>query len=530
MILVNQIRLPMQALPEKAKEIALAELKLKSEAVSWVQIHKVSVDARKSPPSFVYSIAVELKDRSQEGKYMGLGANVQVVCPQPFLPIQGEQDLQGPVVVCGLGPAGLFAALELAQRGFSPIVIERGPDMETRTKAVSRFEQGAELDENANIQFGEGGAGTFSDGKLVTRIKNPLCARVTEQLLLAGAPEDIAYKQKPHIGTDLLQQVFVNLREKLIKLGGTVLFETQLTGIVKRNGQVIAVKTTKGEFPCGVLVLAVGHSARDTFSQIHQSGLLLQAKPFSVGYRIEHLQSEIEKGLYHEAAGHPALPAAEYQLSTRVGDRGVYTFCMCPGGSVVAATSERGSVVTNGMSLHARNGLNANAAVVVGVNEQDFNQDPFKAIEFQQQLEKAAYKAGGGNYTAPAETVGSFLKDKGKLEIDKVLPTYARGVAPSHLSKLLPSHLSSAVQTGLRSFGRKLPGYTAKDAVLTGVETRTSSPVRIPRNDAKESTEILGVYPCGEGAGYAGGIMSAATDGVEVAKAIIEKYRSPENK
>lgn len=526
MIIVNQIRLPMQTKPEVAIEKAYRILKITSQQINWAQIHKVSVDARHKPPQFVYSVAISFKDTIKEVAYTGLGTNVQVICPRPFLPQMGQEKLKGNVVVCGLGPAGLFAALELAQQGFKPIVIERGPDIKTRAKAVLEFEQGGSLNTNANIQFGEGGAGTFSDGKLVTRIKNPLCARVTERLLSAGAPESIAYQQKPHIGTDLLQTVFVNLRKKLIEFGGEVRFNTQLIEIIHKNGKLQAVGTTKETIPCEVLVLAIGHSARDTFSQIHQNGLTLYAKPFSVGYRIEHLQSEIEKGLYHEAAGNPVLPAGEYQLSTHVQGRGVYTFCMCPGGTVVAATSEKGGVVTNGMSVHARNGKNANAAVVVGVTEQDFNNNPFTAIQFQQEIEQAAFKAGGGDYTAPAETLGSYLSDKGKLELDRVLPTYARGVVPYHLKKLLPNHLSSALQTGLRSFGRKLPGYDVNDAVLTGMETRTSSPVRIPRKEDKESTMISGVYPCGEGAGYAGGIMSAATDGVEVAKSIIEKYQA----
>lgn len=525
MILVHQIRQPMEAPPGQAVQKALSILRLSSADVQFAQVHKVSVDARRGSPLFVYSIAVALHAPAQEQRYEGRGATIQVVCPQPFAPRPGSQALPGPVVVCGLGPAGLFAALELAEAGFAPTVLERGPDMQARAEAVKKFEQGGELDENANIQFGEGGAGTFSDGKLVTRIRDPLCSRVTQRLLAAGAPQDIAYRQKPHIGTDLLRGVFTTLRQRLLALGGQVLFNTQLTGIVQQSGRITAVQTSAGALPCGALVLAVGHSARDTFAMLRRQEVELCAKPFSVGFRIEHLQSEIEKGLYHEAAGHPALPPGEYQLSAQVQGRGVYTFCMCPGGSVVAAASQQGGVVTNGMSLHARNGKNANSAVVVSVNGQDFGQDPFAAVAFQQQLEAAAFRAGGQNFAAPAETLGSFFNGEGQLALNRVAPTYPRGVVAANLGALLPQNLAEALRGGLRVFGRKLPGFTAPDAVLTGLETRTSSPLRIPRGETLESEQLGGLWPCGEGAGYAGGIMSAATDGVRVAAAIIEQYR-----
>ena len=440
---------------------------------------------------------------------------------------KGDKPLKERPVVVGLGPAGLFCALLLAQQGFAPIVLERGPEIERRMQKIEQFRNGGAFDANANIQFGEGGAGTFSDGKLTTRIGDSLCSKVTELLLEHGAPADIAWRQKPHIGTDRLQKVIVSLRKEIQRLGGEVHFDTQLTGLQIQNGMLKSVSTTQGEIPTQLLVLAVGHSARDTFEMLAENGFELQCKPFSVGFRAEHLQTEIEKSLYHDAAGHPALPHGEYQLSHHVGNRCVYTFCMCPGGQVVAAASEEGGVVTNGMSYHARDGKNANAAVVVSVDGNDFSQDPFQAIEFQRKLEQAAFAAGGKDYTAPAENVQSFLNAQGKLKIGAVEPTYFRGVQAYDLGSLLPQELADTLRTGLSAFERKLKGYTCKDAILTGLETRTSSPVRLVRGEDFQSTQLKGLYPCGEGAGYAGGIMSAAVDGLRVAQAIIAEYTPP---
>ncbi len=524
MLLVRDIRLPLSAGEQEAVAAALKKTGLPRSGIAKSGIAKLSVDARHGRPNLVYTVALELAEKGAERSFEHFAPYVSIAAPVDFKVQNGTQHLAHPPVVCGLGPAGLFAALLLARQGFCPVVLERGPAMEERTRCVEQFNKTGVLNENANIQFGEGGAGTFSDGKLTTRISDPLCAFVTKTLLQHGAPEDIAYKQRPHIGTDELRGVITSIRREIESLGGRVCFNTPLTGLSIENGVLRGVKTPDGEIPCEALVLAPGHSARDTFEMLGDAGFELHAKSFSVGFRAEHLQSKIERSLYHDAAGHPALVRGEYQLSHHVGSRCVYTFCMCPGGSVVAAASETGRAVTNGMSLHARDGRNANAAVVVSVNENDFGGDARKAIAFQRELEEKAYRAGGGGYAAPAENVQSFLRGEGRLHISQVEPTYPRGVTAYDLGSLLPEELTSALRTGLSAFERRLSGYTAPEAVLTGLETRTSSPVRLRRNETGESTDVEGVWPCGEGPGYAGGIMSAAVDGLRCASRIAGRY------
>ncbi len=497
--------------------------------VRSASLNKRSLDARrKDHITWVSSVRLELeKNEEQLAARLAdrLGTDrVKYWKEEPLCFCKGTQRMKHAPVVAGFGPAGMFAALVLAEQGYRPVILERGPAMEERVASVSRFWQEGVFSPEANVQFGEGGAGTFSDGKLTTRISDSRCDYVLRRLVEFGAPDEILVRAKPHIGTDLLRGVVRNLRERVLALGGQIQFETKLTGLKQNGGSLKAVCTSTGELAAEQLILAVGHSARDTFSMLLQSGIEIEAKPFSVGVRAEHLQSDIDCGLYGNLAGHPALPPGEYQLSYRENGRGVYTFCMCPGGVVVPAASEADTIVTNGMSEFSRSGANANAAIAVSVSPEDYGTSPLDGMYFQRELEQKAFLMGGGRNHAPAQDVGSFLAGRPGLRLGRVMPTYACGVEAADLRLLFPGFVTDMLEKGLRQFEKRLPGFGAVDTVLTGPETRTSSPVRILRNGDYQSPSCKGLYPCGEGAGYAGGIMSAAVDGLRIAQEMIRQY------
>ena len=529
MILVRDIRLPLSAGEEQAFEKALHLARIPRAKVGRFGVSKLSVDARHGQPKLVYTVAVTLKDEGEESAFAGASPCVAIRGKTDFSVENGAEPLAHRPIVCGLGPAGLFAALLLARQGYRPIVLERGPALDERVQAVEHFSATGELDPNANIQFGEGGAGTFSDGKLTTRIGDELCGLVTEVFLQHGAPAEIAWKQKPHVGTDLLRGVITSIRREIESLGGEVHFNTALTGFERRDGKLTGIQTTQGSFPCEALVFAVGHSARDTFGMLMDSGLVLECKPFSVGFRAEHLQSEIEKSLYHEAAGHPALPRGEYQLSQHVGDRCVYTFCMCPGGYVVNASSEAERTCVNGMSYSDREGKNANSAMIVTVTPEDYRPyhvegtpDVLDGVAFQRALEHAAWEAGKGK--VPVQLFGDFCENRVSTALGEVTPSICGEWTFANLREVLPTFIGDSLVEGIRASERKIHGFSRPDAVLSGVEARTSSPVRIVRNETLESSSLTGLYPCGEGAGYAGGITSAAMDGLKTAEEIAKKY------
>ncbi|MDR1563987.1 MAG: hypothetical protein LBS74_03430 [Oscillospiraceae bacterium] len=520
MLIINNISLR----PEQGEHLltpkAADALKIPPQSIRSVKILKRSADARKKYDIRLhYSLAVSLNCDEQAV----LECNPKLLSYEPYvynLP-QNTGRVQHPVVV-GSGPAGLFAGLILAEAGLNPLILERGKPVDLRRKDVQALFNTGELNPESNVQFGEGGAGTFSDGKLTTGTKNPRSAKVIEEFIKAGAPAEIAYQAKPHIGTDYLMRVVKGLRERIEALGGRFLFQTKLEGLILREGRLCALRAGGAEIEADAIILAIGHSARDTFEMLLESGVPMEAKPFSVGARIEHPQALIDSIQYGSFAGSPALGAADYKLAVHLPNgRGVYTFCMCPGGQVVAAASESGGICTNGMSLFARKAANANSALLVGVNPEDFGSShPLAGMEFQRKIEAAAYKLSG-SYRAPAQLAGDLIANRTSKRLGAVRPSYHPGVLLGELS-CLPEFVRSSLAAGIAEMEKKLRGFALADAVLTAPETRSSSPVRILRGEDLQSA-IKGLYPCGEGAGYAGGIISAAVDGILCAEAVLNK-------
>ena len=536
MIRIRDSSLPPDGDMARLVQAAARPLRISPNEIKQLDLKKKSVDARKkNDVRIIYTVDVVVKGREDKILKMAHCPKASAARDVPYRvpPPQTLPDSR-PIIV-GFGPAGMFAALVLSMAGLCPLVLERGQDAKTRHEAGLRFWQTGELDPECNVQFGEGVAGTFSDGKLNTGVKNERIGWILEQFAEAGASADILYDAKPHIGTDVLVEVVQNLRREVIDRGGEVRFGHRVTGLSTEDGHIAALTVAgpAGSYtlPARQVILAIGHSARDTFEMLHAQGVPMEPKPFSMGVRIEHPQRQINENQYGPFADAPGLGAADYKLNVQLPSGGsAYTFCMCPGGQVVASASEEERVVTNGMSYHARSGKNANAAVVVSVGGADFANDPRRAIAFQRELEAKAYAAGrvAGAYAAPAENVQSFLEGRGQLRIGSVQPTYDRGVTAADLGALLPGELAATLRAGLRAYERKIAGYTAPDAILTGLETRTSSPVRLKREEDFVCTQLAGLYPCGEGAGYAGGIMSAAVDGLRVARASISRYAPAE--
>jgi uncharacterized FAD-dependent dehydrogenase len=536
-IILENIRLGLNDHPDEVINIAKSRMKRTGIPISSLsfRLHRRSVDARhRDRVTMVCSVIVESttgQDLSALSPALLTKLEAKAwVEHQLQLTERGVDPMRARPLVVGMGPAGLFCALLLAENGYRPILIDRGGNVEDRVAAVERFHTFGILDPDCNIQFGAGGAGTFSDGKLLTRISDAKCSWVLRKLYEFGAPEDILYKAKPHVGTDVLRVVVDRILSRIEQLGGELHYRTCLEDITELSDGTLRASTSQGDFVCSTLVLALGHSARDTYKTLISKQYDIIPKPISVGVRIEHLQEDIDRALYDDFAGHPALGPAEYALSDTKSDRGVYTFCMCPGGEVVAAASEDGGVVVNGMSHRARDGRNANSAVVVSVRCEDYPQvdgnAALGAIAYQRMIERAAFAAGGGNYTAPIQTVGDFLRGQVRHEPSCVVPTYrdASAVKLADLSTVFPAYVTEHLRYGLTSFDRKVSGFAAEYAVLTGAETRTSAPVRILRGEDFCAIGHPLIYPCGEGAGYAGGITSAAVDGLRVAMAMIGRY------
>ena len=529
-IIVNNIKLSLDDEIEKVKYKASKKTGISKADMENFKILKESVDARhKDKIELVYQIEFNCKNENkvvQRAKTNDVRLQKEEKEEKILF---GQEILTDPIIIVGSGPAGLFAGLVLAKMGYKPLILERGMDVDSRTNKIKSFFKKGELDLNSNVQFGEGGAGTFSDGKLTTRIKDRRIGFVLEEFVKFGAPKEIIYSGKPHIGTDILKDVVKNIRNEIINLGGQVRFDSKVTDIILKNNRASGVVINDNEkILSNAIIFAIGHSSRDTYEMLFNRGLEMVQKPFAIGVRIEHLQSMINESQYGIFKDHPKLKAADYRLTytSERYKRPCYSFCMCPGGYVVAAASEKNRLVTNGMSWYKRDGLNANSAIVVGVNGSDFKSNhPLAGMEFQRHYESLAYTVGGGNYLAPVQLLGDFMQDRVSKKIGSVIPTYSRGYNFANLKDCLPYYVVDALKEGIVDFNKKIKGFSDYDAILTGIETRTSAPVSIIRDENFESINIKGLYPCGEGAGYAGGIMSAAVDGIKTAEKIIQKYK-----
>ena len=528
MIRITEIKLPLDHPPSAIVAAVIKKLGINATDLVEYSIFKRGVDARKADAILLaYTLDVTVKGETKVLAKLKKDPHVKLAPDTSYhFVAQAHTDLKNRPIVVGLGPSGLFAALVLAQSGFKPLVLERGKAVRERTKDTFNFWRKGELNAESNVQYGEGGAGTFSDGKLYSQIKDPkhYGRKVLNEFVQAGAPEEILYVSHPHIGTFRLVGMVEKMRETIIALGGEIRFQSKVDDIEIQDGQVQAVILASGErIPTHHLVLAVGHSARDTFEMIHKRGVYIEAKPFSIGFRIEHPQSLIDAARHGPNAQHPILGAADYKLVHHASNgRSVYSFCMCPGGTVVASASEPGCVVTNGMSQYSRNERNANAGIVVGITpEVDFPGDPLAGIALQRKLESQAYLLGGSTYQAPGQLIGDFLSNKASTEFGEVTPSYTPGVHLTNLETALPEYAITAIREAIPEFAKQIKGFDLADGILTGVETRTSSPIRIKRNDDNlQSINIKGLYPTGEGAGYAGGILSAGVDGIRVAEAV----------
>ena len=528
MILISNLKIGiednMQDLTFKIRK----KLKLKDQRMQY-KIVRESIDARKKGKiDFVYQVLVEVDDPDKILKSIKDPNVKEYKKPEPTPLKKGHLKKNGRVLVVGSGPAGLFAAYTLAENGYKPILIERGKCIEERSDDVEKFWRDGILDPKSNVQFGEGGAGTFSDGKLTTRIKDNRVSDVLEIFHSCGAPEEILYAHKPHIGTDVLRNVVINMRKRIIEMGAEVRFESMLEKIEEKDGHISGAWINSEYIEVSALILAIGHSARETYKMLDAFGVKIIAKPFAVGFRVEHPQQMVNRAQYKEFYNHPRLGAADYQLTYKSDkyERSAYTFCMCPGGLVIGSSSNKDELVVNGMSYHARNLENANSALLVSVSPKDFKAGALSGIEFQKKFEKMAFELGGGKYKAPVQRVEDFLKSEKTKAIGRVRPSYNPGFTMADLSKVYDKDLTNTLKDAILDMDKKLKGFAHPDAILTGVETRSSSPVRVVRDELTfESESIKGLYPSGEGAGYAGGIVSSAVDGIKSAQALIAKYK-----